>query len=123
MKNFTQLKEIKLLDMISYIVHQQDTKKLKIANSDNSKQSNNSLIKKYLAERMDLIHYLSRIVKQFKFTERTFYYAVSIFDSIFEAIEAQNLRFYDIKVDVILISSLLIAGIIVKIYLRNEKIV
>lgn len=110
LKNFIPLKEIKLLDMISYIVNQQDTKKLKITNSENFKNSNNSLIKKYLSERIDLINFLTRMVKQFKYTERTFYYTVSIFDSIFAAIESQNLRFYEIKVDVILISSLLIAG-------------
>ena len=96
--------------MISYIVNLQDTKKIKISNSENFKSSSNSLIKKYLTERTDLIHYLTRMVKQFKYNERTFYYTVSIFDTIFAAIESQNLRFYDIKVDVILISSLLIAG-------------
>lgn len=113
LKNFTPLKEINLLDMISYLVNQQDTKKIKISNSDNSKGSNNLLVKKYIAERTDLIQYLSRMVKQFKYTEKTFYYTISIFDSIFSLIESQNLRFYDVKVDVILISSLLIAGIII----------
>jgi hypothetical protein len=110
LKNFKPPKEIKLIDMISYIVNQQDTKKIKLTNSEISKSTYKSLMKKYSSERSDLIQYLTRIVKQLKYTERTFYYTISIFDSIFAAIESHNLRFYDIKIDVILICSLLIAG-------------
>lgn len=110
LKNFTPMKEINLIEMISYILNQQDTKKIKISISEASRKSNNSLIKKYYSERADLIQYLNRMVKQFKYTERTFYYTISIFDSIFSIIESENFKFYEIKVDVILICSMLIAG-------------
>lgn len=112
LKNFTPLKEMKLIDIITFTINQQDTRKIKPFNLENS---DNRLIKKYLVERRDLISYLKRMTNQFKYTERTFYYTISIFDSIFAIIDAENLKiFQGLKIDVLMVSSLLIAGKIYK---------
>jgi len=112
LKNFTPLREMKLVDMICYYINQQDTKKIKVSNFENTKNPNNSLIKKYLSERSDLIQYLNRLVKQFKYTDRTFYNTISIFDTIFAIIDSQNIKLQsDFKIDLFIVSSLLLSGI------------
>ncbi len=112
LKNYTPFKEMRLYDIILYFVNHQDTKKIKITNSNNIKNTNNCLIKKYISERYDLIQYLSRLVKQFNYTDRTYYYTISIFDTIFSLIESNIIKpQMDIKIDLFLICSLLLSGI------------
>lgn len=94
--------------MICYNLNSRDTKKLNLTNLENSKNSNNLIIKKYLTERSDLIKYLDKLTKIFKYTDKTFFFAVSLFDTFFSLLNNKN--FFDFKIDSILISCLLIAG-------------
>lgn len=104
---------MKLFDVISYNFNQRDTKKITIMNLEkNHKNSNINFARIYLDERNNLLNYLNNLVRDFSYTDRTFFFAISIFDTFFYELNAKNLRLSkDFKIDLILISSLLIAGI------------
>jgi hypothetical protein len=74
-------------------------------------RQNSNLIKKYFSERSDILKYLNKLIKQFKYTDKTLFFCISIFDTIIFYINSHQEKIYnELKLDVILISCLLIAG-------------
>ena len=131
-------KEINLNDVIKYNFNTKDTNKLSIKNFNNNTSlkrkkefdrndiinynfdlkdinkisSFNQMFNKYITERSDLIKYIKKIVNKLKYTEWTFFFCISIFDTIINNIitKSENKIYLQLKLDLILIASLLISG-------------